>query len=143
MELPHHFMRFEKVFWQLSRKVEYLWRDIFTQTFPGSQSHIMYLLNQDGPQKMSELAQAIHLSNGAVTAASDQLIEHGYITRIHDEKDRRIVRLDLTVKGKETLDHLEKEGRDILAQVFHEATDEDIERMYTIFKQAIHHLDQF
>ena len=143
MELPHHFMRFEKVFWQLSRKVEYLWRDIFTQTFPGSQSHIMYLLNQDGPQKMSELAQAIHLSNGAVTAAADQLIEHRYIRRIHDKNDRRIVRLDLTVKGKETLDQLEKEGRDILKQVFHEATDKDIERMHTIFKQAIHKLDQF
>src|SRR5699024_3196698 len=143
MDRLHRFKKFEKVFWRLSRKVEYLWRDIFTKTFPGSQSYIMYLLKQDGPHKMSELAQALHLSNGAVTAASDQLIEHGFITRIHDDKDRRIVRLDLTTKGSETLNNLEQEGREILEQIFHEASDSDIERMYILFKQAMYNIERF
>src|SRR5699024_10367341 len=110
-------------------KVEYLWKDIYQQTFPGSQSYIMFLLQQNGPKKMSELADDLHITAGAITTASDHLIEHGYIARIRDEVDRRVVRLELTKKGTETLSQLQNEGRKIMKTVFTDLSDTELEMM--------------
>jgi len=135
-----HFRDFEKLFWQLSRKMEYVWKDVYTQSFPGSQSHIMYLLQQSGPKKMSELAEALHLTAGAVTTASDHLIDHGYIARERDKKDRRVVYLHMNKKGTKTLEALKKEGRKKMKYVFQDISEEDLDRMITIFKQASFHI---
>jgi len=135
------FLDFERLFWQLSIKMEHQWRDIYRQTFPGSQSHIMYLLEQRGPKKMSELADSLHVTAGAITTASDQLIKQGYIARTRDEKDRRIVYLKLTEKGRETLSKLQNEGRKMMKLVFRDLSDSDLKMMNTIYKQATINID--
>lgn len=136
MDRQSNFIEFEKLFWQISRKMGYLWKTIYEQTFPGSQSHILFLLQRNGPRRMSELADALHLTPGAVTTASDRLIEHGYIARIRDEKDRRVVHLELTQKGRMTLHELQNEGRKIMKLVFNDISDTDLKMMNTIFNQA-------
>lgn len=141
MDRKNSFIDFEKLFWQLSRKMEHQWKQIYAQTFPGSQSYIMFLLQQNGPLKMSELADDLHITAGAVTSASNHLIEHNYITRIWDEKDRRIIRLDLTNKGRSTLKELQNEGRIIMKSVFSDVSDDDLKMLYTIFEQATINID--
>lgn len=137
----NHFPEFEKLFWKLSREMGYLWKRIYEQTFPGSQSHILFLLERNGTKRMSELADALHLTPGAVTTASDRLIDHGYIDRIRDEKDRRVIYLELTQKGKETLNELQNEGRRIMRLVFNDISETDLKMMNYIFEQATINLD--
>lgn len=141
MDRNSKFITFEKLFWQLSKKVEHLWKKIYDQTFPGSQSNIMYLLEQSGPKKMSELADSLYITAGAVTTASDHLINHGYISRVRDENDRRVVRLELTKKGRETLIALQNEGRKIMKSIFNDISDTELDMMTTIFKQATINID--
>lgn len=141
MDRQNNFLHFEKLFWQLSRKMEHQWRDIYVQTFPGSQSYIMYLLEQRGSKKMSELADSLHVTAGAVTTASNQLIKQGYIARTRDEKDRRVVHLELTEKGRNILNKLQNEGRRMMKLVFNDISDSDLKLMNTIFKQATINLD--
>lgn len=133
----NNFTDFEKSFWQLSRQMEYLWRRIYADTFPGSQSYIMFILQQKGPQKMSELAQSLHLTAGAITTASDHLLELDYIARVRATNDRRIVRLELTDKGQEALTELQHKGNKIMKQVFEGVSDNDLNRMTAIFQQGI------
>lgn len=132
----YDFEEFERLFWQLSREMGYQWRKIYNDTFPGSQSHILFLLERKGPQKMSELAETLHLTPGAVTTASDRLIDHSYIARISDAADRRVSRLELTQKGKEKLNELQNQGRKIMKSVFKDISNEDLGKMNDIFKQA-------
>lgn len=141
MDRQRTFVEFENLFWDISRKMGYIWKHIYVQTFPGSQSHIMYLLDRDGAKKMSELADALHITAGAITTASDQLIKQGYVARIRDEKDRRVVHLELTEKGARTINALQHEGREKMRSLFNEATDADIERITAIFKQATTQMD--
>src|SRR5699024_2950456 len=132
----YDFEEFERLFWQLSREMGYQWRKIYNDTFPGSQSHILFLLERKGPQRMSELAETLHLTPGAVTTASDQLIDQGYIARVSDEKDRRVTRLEMTRKGKETLNELQNLGHKIIKSVFNDMSNEDLKMMNDIFNQA-------
>ena len=132
----YDFEKFERLFWQLSREMGYQWRKIYNDTFPGSQSHILFLLERKGPQKMSELAETLHLTPGAVTTASDRLIDQGYIARISDAADRRVSRLEMTQKGNKTLNELQSQGRKIMKSVFKDISNEDLGKMNDIFKQA-------
>lgn len=142
MNRHNHFHDFENLFWQVSLKMENAWKNIYAQTFPSSQSRIMHLLHQNGPQKMSEIANAVHITAGAVTTASTILIEKGYITRLKNDQDRRVIQLALTDKGNERLANLQKEGRKMMEFVFKDLSDEELEKMNQIFKSASINIDQ-
>lgn len=141
MDRQKEFQDFEKLFWQISREMSYVWKKIYEQTFPGSQSHILFLLERSGPKRMSELAEILHLTPGAVTTSSDKLIEHGYITRLRNDKDRRVVHLDISEKGRSALSKLQKKGRKIIKSVFNDISNEELERMNHIFKRAATNID--
>lgn len=85
---------------------------------------------------MSELSDSLYLTPGAVTLASNKLNEWGYITRIQDEMDRRVVYLDITQQGKDTLEALRNRGREAMNEVFHHISEEDMDRLIHIFEQA-------
>lgn len=136
MKSDQDFHDFEKLFWLLSKQMEYEWKEIYTKTFPGSQSGIMYLLEQKGPQKMSDIASALHITAGAITTASSILIENGDVTRLRNEQDRRVIYLDLTEQGKLKLNELQNEGHQVMKHVFGHLTDTDLEKINQLFKQA-------
>lgn len=135
------FPEFEKLYWNLSRDMGFVWKKIFEQRFPGSQSYILFSLERSGPKRMSELAELLHLTAGAVTIASDKLIENEYIARIRDEKDRRVVRLEMTTKGSKALTELQNEGRKAMKLVFSHLSETDLEFLINTFKQAAENLN--
>ncbi len=49
---------------------------------------------------MSETAARLSITTGTLTVAVDKLVRKGYVERVRDEVDRRIVRVSLTRKGK-------------------------------------------
>jgi|SRR5690625_3736832 len=130
------FIHFENTFWDLSVKAERLWKAIYEKTFPGSQSHIIMLLQRSGPLKMSEIAEKLQMTAGAITIASDHLIENDYIERQRDKNDRRIIRLNITNKGASQLAELQLEGRDKMLSLFDHVSEEQLIMMTDIFQEA-------
>ncbi len=49
---------------------------------------------------MSETAAILSITTGTLTVAVDRLVRKAYVQRQRDEKDRRVVRIRLTKKGK-------------------------------------------
>ncbi|MEK4425047.1 MarR family winged helix-turn-helix transcriptional regulator [Solibacillus sp. FSL K6-1523] len=135
------FTRFEKLYWHLNRNMSYVWKDIFEQRFPGSQSHILFVLERSGPLKMSELADSLNLTPGAVTVASDKLICQGYIERTRNEEDRRVVYLKLTDKAGESLKTVRDEGRIAMRTVFSHLSETDLDHIVHVFEQAASNLN--
>lgn len=50
---------------------------------------------------MSEIARKLHITVGTLTVGMNNLVKKGYVERYRSEKDRRIVKVGLTKKGKE------------------------------------------
>lgn len=130
------FSRFEELFWQVTRSMGQIWKKIFDEHFPGSQSHLAFILERCGSMRMSELADALQLTAGAVTSASDKLIERGYVKRLRDEKDRRVVYLEITDKGRETMAELRLQGRQTMKTVFAHLTEEELQQFIDTFEKA-------
>ncbi|WOV87055.1 MarR family transcriptional regulator [Sporosarcina oncorhynchi] len=130
------FSEFGKLYWGLSREMSYMWKDIFEKHFPGSQSHILFLLERHGQKKMSEVAESLYLTPGAVTTASDKLLKNGYIERVRDEQDRRSVYIAITDLGRETITKLQREGLAVMKVVFGHSSDKELGFLIETFKQA-------
>ncbi|MHA0856953.1 MarR family winged helix-turn-helix transcriptional regulator [Paenibacillus sp. CMAA1364] len=134
------FTQFDKLYWQLNRSMSYVWKRIFEQQFPGSQSYILFHLERSGPMKMSELAESLHLTAGAVTVSSDKLINQGYIERIRNEDDRRVVYLKLTSKAEDSMKVMREDGKGTMRSVFSHVSDAELEHLVNVFEQAVNNL---
>ena len=63
---------------------------------------IIGIIAHDGPDlSQRQLADRVHMKPGSLTEALGHLEDEGYVTRTRDEKDRRILRVNLTAKGKQ------------------------------------------
>jgi DNA-binding MarR family transcriptional regulator len=63
----------------------------------------LHTLEAIGPYEaraMSETAVRLGITTGTLTVAIDRLVRKGYVERNRDTKDRRVVRIHLTRRGK-------------------------------------------
>lgn len=71
--------------------------------FPDLSIAELHTIESIGPYEaraMSETAQRLGITTGTLTVAIDRLVKKGYVERNRDTKDRRVVRIHLTRKGK-------------------------------------------
>jgi DNA-binding MarR family transcriptional regulator len=65
-----------------------------------AQMRIVWLLGKHGQLSMSQIAQMIGVSRATISSVVNRLVKSKFVSRVRDEKDRRIIRLKLTGKGK-------------------------------------------
>lgn len=75
-----------------------------------SQSMILFQLDRDGRISQKELAEKLNVSAPSVTSMIQKMEKAGYIVRNVDEKDQRMMRLDLSEKGKACIDYVKEIG---------------------------------
>lgn len=57
----------------------------------------------DGELKPSEISRIFSISKPNVTTLINGLVEGGYVQRSHDDKDRRVIRISITEKGRKLI----------------------------------------
>jgi DNA-binding MarR family transcriptional regulator len=80
----------------------------------------------EGPITAGELAQAMHLTTGAVTSVLDRLEKAGWAKRVRDPNDRRRVLVEATPKVKKMGDSIYGGTVDVL-DAFPDYTEEQLE----------------
>ncbi|HEX6971869.1 MAG TPA: MarR family transcriptional regulator [Limnochordia bacterium] len=76
---------------------------------PRSQLFLMGVLRERGPQRISDLSQALDVTSPAITGLVDELVSAGYARRIPDPHDRRVIRVALTEAGSATYERVRAE----------------------------------
>ncbi|MDD3360760.1 MAG: MarR family transcriptional regulator [Hespellia sp.] len=72
----------------------------------GGQAGILFLLKFKGGMSQKELADMLHLSAPSVTTAIRKLEGEKCVIRRQDEKDQRVMRISITPKGEEFVQHV-------------------------------------
>lgn len=62
--------------------------------------HAIDAISMYDHQTISQVTNKLHLTPGTMTSMADRLIRKGYVERIRDAEDRRIVRLALMKRGR-------------------------------------------
>jgi DNA-binding MarR family transcriptional regulator len=88
----------------LIKQINQTFFEMFSREFAaygitGAQLLVIRCLKE--PQRMSDIGKQLGLSNSSVCGIVDRLEENGYVHRIRDEKDRRVVWVHIGEKFEE------------------------------------------
>ena len=94
--------------------------------------HVLRLLEGSKLATMGDVAKNLCVSKGAATQIIDTLVEEGLVNRQPDEKDRRIVRLELTRKSRKLSQEFHQYITDSFVELFAALSDEELATYATL-----------
>ncbi len=86
---------------------------------------ILSFLEKSGESKMSGLANFMAVSTAAMTGTADRLVRYGYVTRELDPKDRRVIKINITLKGIELIKKINSQRRQMIIDIFGKISERD------------------
>lgn len=97
-------------------------------------------LGEDGPMAPGELARILNYNPGALTRLLDKLEHLGYLQRVPDPNDRRALRLELTVAGREIHARMIACGNAAAERAFSEITHAERGQLHGLLVRVLDHL---
>jgi DNA-binding MarR family transcriptional regulator len=97
-----------------------------------AQAGMLLLLAHQDQRSVKETADFLGISKSAVTQLADPLETKQFITRNTDPRDRRIVRLSLTDKGRQVLRKLAKRKFDGIRAAITNLSDREVGQLYDL-----------
>ena len=97
------------------------------------QMHLLFDL-EHGPATMGELAQRAHVTLSTMTEAVNRLVKQGLVERLSDARDRRVVRIQFSVKGRERYHRLRIQMRRHFTALLSTMTESQQRRFISAFK---------
>ncbi|MFC5652348.1 MarR family winged helix-turn-helix transcriptional regulator [Paenibacillus solisilvae] len=107
-----------------------------------TQFKVLFKLHSCGSLKVSELAESLGLTSGAITGISDKMIAEGYVERSRAEDDRRVVYIEITSKGEQMLDRVLNDQKDTMTAFFDRLPAEDIQHLKRIFAKMLERINE-
>lgn len=102
------------------------------------QLRVLVLIKTSGPQNMTQVAAELKVHASNATRTCEALVQAGLIDRSDNPADRRRVRLVLTEKGDELVEHVLASRRRKVAAILNTMPPEDRERLALAFSDFAH-----
>jgi len=105
-----------------------------------SQFYILWNLSIEEAIPMSELSRQSSCVNSNITSIITRMEERGLVKRIQDKKDRRVVRVELTEKGKELYKRAVPDHYNFLAKMLECYTEDELEKLNDLLNKLYDHV---
>jgi DNA-binding MarR family transcriptional regulator len=92
---------------------------------------ILRILSHHGLLPISEIGKRLFIPKPQMTALVDRLIQFGMVERLPDMEDRRVIHVNLTGKGRKTIEECDKLIRDSIRQKLSTLSSGDLEELVT------------
>jgi DNA-binding MarR family transcriptional regulator len=110
--------------------------EIIKGTITLPQGIILELLYKHGAMNMTDLAHHMCVSTPAVTGFINRLVKTGYVRRIFDSKDRRVIIIQLKAKAEELVKRVYRERRQMTLEIFGKISMQDRENYLRILTKV-------
>jgi len=110
-------------------------RDEDVGIFSITQVEILRYIDVERQPLMREVAEYLKVTPPSVTFLIDPLVRAGKLRRLSDKKDRRIVRLAITAKGKRALNEGFKKIKGRVGGVFEKLNKKEINNLIKIHQK--------
>ncbi|SFB06627.1 MULTISPECIES: MarR family winged helix-turn-helix transcriptional regulator [unclassified Bacillus (in: firmicutes)] len=110
---------------------------ILDQYIPFNEFLILKILANQDHSMVSQIAERLEVTNSHVTAASEKLVNKGFIVRTRSEQDRRIVYLSITEDGKNLVQKMENIIQEYFKRKLQGLKDEEILLGIQIFNKIL------
>ena len=96
--------------------------------------HIIEAIGRTKERNMSGIAKTLCVTVGTLTIAINNLVKKGYVHRTRSEKDRRVVLISLTEKGRKAYDHHKKFHEQMIHSMLNEFSEEEMKVLVKALK---------
>jgi DNA-binding MarR family transcriptional regulator len=127
--------RFETALWTIVRRLGPELTSHTSLKLTGQQFVMLHFISKTGPCKVTDLAGRMEVKPSAITVMIDRLIAQGVVQRRHDDKDRRVVFIDMTDRGHEVLEQLQQLRREIIGSYLNDLDADKLTVFLDIFEQ--------
>ncbi|MHA6482004.1 MarR family winged helix-turn-helix transcriptional regulator [Paenibacillus sp. strain BS8-2] len=107
--------RYERANFMVERRLNGAIKDMMPEKLTVDQFKMLRFLRSNERSTPSELSEVFCVGKSSITAIISRLSEKGYIQRLAEENDRRIVILVLSEEGKQLCDTMEAKVEAMLA----------------------------
>lgn len=83
-------------------------------------------LSEEGDMTIGELSTKMYLAFSTTTDLIDRMEKNNLVKRVKDEKDRRVVRIQLLKEGARIIDEVIKKRQRYLHEILQDFSDEEI-----------------
>lgn len=111
-----------------------LFKELREHKIQGQHNKILFTIMKDDGQQMNHYCEKLLISKPNFTKAAKRLIANGYVERVNDENDRRVIKLFITEEGRKSITSNRKVMKAVLQNKFELLSDEDIETLINSFK---------
>ena len=119
-ELGFELIRLMKLLQSLKGQTFRLHPAVETTAYP------MLFSLQDGPRRVSNLAECVHSDTSTISRQVSALAGEGLLEKLADPQDGRAQMVSLTTSGKELLDRIRADRAEFFRALLHEWSAEDI-----------------
>lgn len=124
----------------------HLWRTEWSKDNPQdisiSQLQTLDILASEGPKSSSYLSQVIGVTSGGMTVISDKLVRLELVQRISDANDRRVVKLEITDKGREVLQAIQERRISLMEKMYSALNPQEFQQLLSIYRKLTASHDQ-
>ena len=102
---------------------------IITEEFKDISNNDMHIIEAIGitePKNMSQVAKSLSVTVGTLTIAINNLVKKGYVDRVRSEKDRRVVYISLSDKGRKAFIHHAKFHKEMIQATINGLSPEEV-----------------
>lgn len=131
----------EFIFRRVYRKIKEELHSLLKEHVTLNEFMVLKLLSES-PMRSSDLSKMLQVSASHITSVTDSLVEKGLIERRRSNKDRRVVDLILTEKGKLLIGRLKEIKSRFLKDQLDVFTEEERETLYKLFRKFEDRLNQ-
>ena len=91
-----------------------------------AQVKLLFTLHYRGPATVGALAERLGVKLPTVSVTTDRLVRLGYVRRLTDEGDRRVVICEITTEGSRVVERLREERRARIDQIVSRLTPQEL-----------------
>lgn len=115
---------------------------LITEEFHDLSIHDMHVIEAIGleePKNMSTAARVLSVTMGTLTIAVNSLVKKEYVDRVRSNKDRRVVLISLTEKGRRAFAHHRQFHENMVGAIMERLNEQELE----VLVKALGHLEKY
>lgn len=91
-----------------------------------SQAGVLFSLKCWGEQSQKQLAERVGITPPSMTVALRKMEEKGYVSRKQDERDQRVIKIQLAPRGEECIEGIQKVVKEMESIIYQGMSREEI-----------------
>ncbi|MFD0959010.1 MarR family winged helix-turn-helix transcriptional regulator [Paenibacillus chungangensis] len=102
-----------------------------------TQLYMLLMIKERGKSRPTELAEKLDVKPSAVTVMIDRLEKAGYVARTYDQKDRRVILIELTDSGRHMLDRALEVRKEMVGKHLAQLSDDETKAVTEILEKMV------